>query len=78
MEWPDRWEVVLLDSLLYISGKNCVERSRAVRSHNFTIARSLRAYLAYLAGVGRVRMLASLVQRDQMCAKQFTVNRMRS
>ena len=35
----------------------------------------MRAYLAYLAGFGRVRMLASLVERDQMCAKQFTLNK---
>ena len=37
----------------------------------------MRAYLAYLAGVGRVRMLASPVKRDQMCARQFTVKRIR-
>ena len=33
----------------------------------------MRAYLAYLAGVGRVRMHASPVKRYQMCAKQFTI-----
>ena len=31
------------------------------------------ACLAYLAGVGRVRVHDSLVKRDQMCARQFTV-----